>query len=74
MPLPPPTLPTGITSLPANVTKLKQLECLDLSGCRLAFLPSQLWRLSALRRLRLNGTSLMVGLSPVPGLTRAFDG
>jgi hypothetical protein len=51
-----------VTNLPAGITKLKGLACLDVSGCPLAFLPSQLWRLSTLRHLHLNGTNLLVGL------------
>jgi len=49
-----------VVNLPVGITKLKSLACLDVSGCSLSFLPSQLWRLSALRHLRLNGTNLMV--------------
>ncbi|KAL4428433.1 hypothetical protein ABPG75_002522 [Micractinium tetrahymenae] len=52
----------GVTNLPAGLTKLKSLACLDVSGCPISFLPSNLWRLAGLRHVRLNGTSLMVGL------------
>jgi hypothetical protein len=55
--------PAGVTNLPVGVTKLKKLESLDVSGCALSFLPSQLWRLAALRHLRLNGTGLLVQLA-----------
>ena len=52
-----------MTNLPVGITKLKKLESLDVSGCALSFLPSQLWRLAALRHLRLNGTGLLVQLA-----------
>ena len=52
----------GITNLPGGITRLRNLECLDVSGCPLTFLPSQLWRLAALRHVRLNNTCLAVGL------------
>lgn len=55
--------PAGVTNLPVGITKLKKLESLDVSGCALSFLPSQLWRLAALRHLRLNGTGLLVQLA-----------
>lgn len=49
-------------SLPAGITKLRALACLDVSGCPLNSLPTSLGRLQALRHLRLNGTNIMVGL------------
>lgn len=55
VPVRPNCLMPGIANLPAGITKLKHLTCLDVSGCPLAFLPSQLWKLSHLRHLRLNG-------------------
>lgn len=56
---PPTHLPRpGVTNLPAGITRLKQLACLDVSGCPLTFLPSQMWKLGSLRHLRLNGAVL----------------
>ncbi len=54
--------PAGVFSLPAGITKLRALACLDVSGCPLNSLPTSLGRLQALRHLRLNGTNIMVGL------------
>lgn len=49
-----------MSNLPAGITRLKQLACLDVSGCPLTFLPSQLWKLASLRHLRLNGARARV--------------
>lgn len=59
-----------MTNLPAGITRLKQLACLDVSGCPLTFLPSQLWKLAGLRHLRLNGAGVAAPdsiLSWLPG-------
>lgn len=54
---------TGVTSLPAGLTKLKHLASLDVSGCPLPCLPTSLSRLTALRRLRLSSTLLSLDLT-----------
>ena len=55
--------PAGIAVLPGHITKLRSLASLDVSGCPLSFLPAVLWRLAALRRVRLNATHLAVSLA-----------
>ena len=50
-----------------------------MSGCSLAFLPSQLWKLSALRQLRLNGADRAwpeaeAGSSNLTVCSRCLDG
>ena len=47
----------------ANSLLRGHLSPQDVSGCPLAFLPSQLWKLSALRHLRLNGEGWECGLA-----------
>ena len=60
-----------MSNLPAGITRLKQLACLDVSGCPLTFLPSQLWKLASLRHLRLNGARACVMPAAWAGLCRA---